>query len=647
MRYLGIGGVAGLAGCGGDGNDTATPTDEVGNGTGDGTETPTGTPRPSYEGNVLTVNEAGDAVADGTYGMQYQFTLHEGIEFHNGEELTAQNVVDTYNRYENSQVSAYIWNNFLFAEAGDDDYTVNLYAQRPSAEALRNVTTFVLPSDHIGLDDGALDPREGTDPVGTGAYEFSSFTDEETFAVEKSDSYWLEDVGIQNKDWFDGPGDFPNAPEIDTVEHQVVPEESARGSAIESGEIDITTRLTAQQQTNFDESNGFTVTSIETGGYLFLQYPVQVEPWGNRSVRQAANHLMPRETIVDDIERGWSREAWTPLPELAEGAGTTDSEQLENDLRPKNELDRQQAKSLIDDAGVDTPIQLQIDTNSENSNRVDTAELIAQSMEQPVDGEQLFEVSVETFEFTTLLGRVYAPEYPQQTNDDGAPTALLIGLSGTFDPGSFCEVTHQTSAIGQCCNANGYSNEELDTKMDNAKFGQDVLDDVQERASRYDEIWRDVVDISANSYIDIDLTVAVHTNDLVDMNAYPFPEGLYSYALYGPADNQLATLDRDDNTLKVGVVSNLSSFDPPYSSGTPATLAQNYIYEGLMTTGADGTLYPWLAESFELVGTQDVSAEDYVEYMTTVTFEPVEGGTWAPDTDAQIVIEDPENGPPS
>ena len=245
MRYLGIGGVAGLAGCGGDGNDTATPTDEVGNGTGDGTETPTGTPRPSYEGNVLTVNEAGDAVADGTYGMQYQFTLHEGIEFHNGEELTAQNVVDTYNRYENSQVSAYIWNNFLFAEAGDDDYTVNLYAQRPSAEALRNITTFVLPSDHIGLDDGALDPREGTDPVGTGAYEFSSFTDEETFAVEKSDSYWLEDVGIQNKDWFDGPGDFPNAPEIDTVEHQVVPEESARCSAIESGEIDITTRLTA------------------------------------------------------------------------------------------------------------------------------------------------------------------------------------------------------------------------------------------------------------------------------------------------------------------------------------------------------------------------------------------------------------------
>jgi len=641
MRYLGIGGIAGVAGCMGDsgGDESDTPTETP--------TTPTGTPRPSYEGNVLTVNEAGDAVADGAYGMQYQFTLHEGIEFHNGEELTAQNVVDTYNRYENSQVSAQIWDNFLFAEAGDDDYTVNLYAQRPSAEALRNITTFVLPSDHIDLEDGALDPREGTDPIGTGAYEFSSFTDEETFAVEKSDSYWLEDVGIQNKDWFDGPGDFPNAPEIDTVEHQVVPEESARGSATESGEIDITTGLTAQQQTNFDDADGFTVTSIETGGYQFLQYPVQVDPWGDQNVRQAANHLIPRETIVNDIEQGWSREAWTPLPELAEGAGTTDPEQLEDDLKPSNELNRQQAKSLIDDAGVDTPIQLQIDTNSDNSNRVDKAELIAQSMEQSVDGEQLFEVSVETFEFPTLLGRIFAPDYPTLTNDNGAPTALLVGLSGTFDPGSFCEATHQTSAIGQCCNANGYSNEELDTKMDNAKFGQDVLDDVQERASRYDEIWRDVVEISANSYVDIDLTVAVHTNDLVDMNAYPFPEGLYSYALYGPADNQLATLDRDDNTLKVGIASNPSSFDPPYSSGAPATLAQNYIYEGLMTTGADGTLYPWLAESFELVDTQDVSDEDYVEYMTTVTFEPVEGGTWAPDTDAQVVTEDPENGPPS
>jgi ABC-type transport system substrate-binding protein len=504
---------------------------------------PDNTPEVGSTGQFLTVDETADAVGDGTFGMQYQFNLHEGVEFHNGEELTAQNVVDSYNRYENSQVSSQVWNNFLHAEMVDD-YTVNLYAQRPSAEAIRNIVWLVFPSDHIDLPDGGLDPREGTNPVGTGPWEFGSFSAEESFVVESYDNYWLEDVGIQNKDWFNGASNFPNSPVVDTVEHRIVPESGPRGTALQEGELDITTGLTAQQQTNFDDDDGFTTSEIETGGYLFFQYPVQVEPWGNQSVRQAANHLVPRQTIVDNVSQGWSRPAWTPLPDVAEGAGTTDPEQLREDLKPSNELDRQQAKSLIDDAGVETPIQLQIDTNTNNTDRVAKAELIAESMNKAVDGEQLFEVNVETFEFGSLLGRIFAPDYPTLTNDAGAPTALLVGLSGTFDPGSFCEATHQTSAIGQCCNANGYSNEDLDQMMENAKFGSEVLDDTQERASRYDEIWRDVVDISANSYVDIDLTVAVHSTDVQSVEAFPFPEGLYSYALYGPADNTLAYVDR-------------------------------------------------------------------------------------------------------
>jgi len=296
---------------------------------------PDNSPEVGATGEFLTVDEVANAVEDGTFGMQYQFELHEGVEFHNGEELTSQNVVDSYRRYENSQVSAQVWDNFLYAEA-DGDYTVNLYSQRPSAEALRNIVWLVFPSDHIDLADGALDPREGTDPVGTGAWEFDSFSDEESFVVTKNEDYWMEDVEIQNKEWFNGASNFPNSPVVDTVEHRIVPENGPRGTALEEDEIDITTGLTAQQQTNFDDADGFTTSEIETGGYLFFQYPVQVEPWGNRNVRQAANHLIPRQTIVDDIEEGWARPAWTPLPEVAEGAGTTDPEQLEEFLEDRD-----------------------------------------------------------------------------------------------------------------------------------------------------------------------------------------------------------------------------------------------------------------------------------------------------------------------
>jgi len=491
-------------------------------------------PSEGDEGQALTVNEAGDAVADGTFGMQYQFSLHEGVTFHNGEELTAQNVVDSFVRLENSQVSAQVWQNFLYAEQVDE-YTVNLYAQQPSAEALRTLIWSVLPSDHIDLPGGDLDPRAGTNPVGTGPFVFEEFSDSEFLRVSRNEDYWLQDVGIQNKEWFEGPSNFPNGPVVDEVDVSIVPDNATRASALQEGEIDVAGGLNAQQQTNYDDADGFNVISTETGGYLFFQYSVNVEPWDNQQVRQAANHLIPRQQIVDNIEQGWSRPAWTPVPEVAYGSGTTDPEALEEDLRPQNEYDPAAAEQLINEAGVETPIETTIETNSDNDNRVQKAELIAEAM----NNTGLFDVSVETYEFGALIGRIFSPDYPSMN------TILLVGLSGTFDPGSFCEATHHSRNIGQCCNAQGIEYPEFDEMMDNAKFGTEVLDDVEERASRYDAIWRRLVELSANSYVDIGLTVMVTNDEVQSWDTFPFPGGLYSYALYSPTDSQLTYVERE------------------------------------------------------------------------------------------------------
>jgi ABC-type dipeptide transport system, periplasmic component len=99
-------------------------------------------------GEVLTVNEAPDAVEDGTYGIQFQAELHEGITFHNGEEMTAEHVARSYEVLENSSISAQTFDSFLYAEAVDD-YTVNIYGQEPDAEADSQLATTVYPMDHI------------------------------------------------------------------------------------------------------------------------------------------------------------------------------------------------------------------------------------------------------------------------------------------------------------------------------------------------------------------------------------------------------------------------------------------------------------------------------------------------------------------
>ncbi|PSQ27203.1 ABC transporter substrate-binding protein [Halobacteriales archaeon QS_9_68_17] len=488
---------------------------------------------------VLTVNESGDAVDDGVFGMQYRYELHEGVEFHNGEELTAENVVKTFERYENSQVAAQTFDSVLHVEAVGE-YTVDIYAQIPDAEAERELPGVdILPTEHADLEDGGLDPRQGVTPVGTGPYEFAEFEDEQYYTVSKNENYWVENVGIQEKDWFDGSEDFPDGPVIDEVDMEIVPDDATRSGALQNGEVDVTYALAADTLNDFDASDDFKVTAVETGGYEYFQYPVQVEPWDDQRLRQAVNHLVPRRSIVDNVLAGWARPAWTPVPDLATGAGTTDAEALEADLKPKNEYKPDRAGELIqevvDERGLETPIEVTLEVNADNDDRVQMVELFAEAMENT----GYFETEIETFEWNTYVRRVLDTEYAQRG------FIPCIGLSGTFNPHSFCDALHHSSNHGACCNLTGVDFDYLDEMLDNARYGADVAEDPELRAQRYDELWRELVDLSASSITHFDLATAITNTDVKGFSVWPFAEGVLSYALYGPADEQVIYLDRD------------------------------------------------------------------------------------------------------
>lgn len=489
---------------------------------------------------ILTPNETGDAVDDGVFGMQFQYELHEGIEFHNGEELTAENVVQTYVRYENSMLEAQTFDAFLHAEAVDN-YTVNIYGQVVNAEGARELPTeYVLPTDHVDLPDGGIDPRQGTDPVGTGAYTFEEFEDEQFLVVTKNENYWLEDVGLQNKEWWDGAEDFPNSPVLDEIDIDIIPDDATRSAALQNDEVDFTYGLSADTLDDFDGSDGYDLDTVQAGGYDFMQHPMNVEPWDSKKLRKGVNHLIPRSAIASNIFQDYRDPAWTPLPKLARGAGTADYDALLSTLKPMNELDpdrgAQLVQEVIDERGLETPIEIQIETNGDNDDRVRTVELIAESMENT----DLFEVTVETYEFGAFVGRILDPEYQERGH------LMYVGLSGSFNPDSFCSAVNHTRNIGQCCNANGVGWDDLDRKIDEALEGLEVTENPERRAELYDEIWEIIVDRSGTSYINISSNTAVYNTDLKNFSSYPFSEGLLSYGLYAPYDDgQIAWMDSE------------------------------------------------------------------------------------------------------
>lgn len=495
---------------------------------------------------VLTVEETGDAVDDGVFGMEFNYDLREGIEFQNGEELTAENVVLSHEMQENALNAGQHFDQFLHAEAVDT-YEVNMYAIFPDPEALVDIQPIggIFPTEIAERELGErIDPLDGRPPIGSGPWEFVEYEDENFLIVERNDDYWLQDYGLENIDWWDGPDGFPEAPPIEEIDIEFIPEDSTRAATLEAGDADLTYGVTADQRTSFDNDEGFRVPRTSGGSYLFFQFPVTVPPMDDANVRRAVNHLIPRTDIVENIEQGWATEAWAPLPELAAADGTQDFEQLQEDLRPFNEFDPEEAERLIEESEYEPPIEVSIQTNADSEDRIRKVETIVEALnaQEAEDGTDLFDAEFET---PGDLNTWFVEQLIQPGYEDEGHIAV-VGLSGTFNPHSFCEAIHHPDSFRECCNWTippGTFPDYVEL-MDSAQRGVDVAEDPDLRRERYDQIWQQTVELNANSIIDFGLQTAVINNDIVGYNMYPFITGVLSYGLFSPVDEQVSYLDR-------------------------------------------------------------------------------------------------------
>lgn len=496
---------------------------------------PDNDPESDDEARVLTVAEAPDAVEDGTYGMHFTFSLHEDIEFHDGEELTAENVVESYQRMEGSSLSGQVYDSLLHVEA-DGDYTVDLYAQIPDAAAIRELGGFpIYPSETATLPPQEMDPREDNEPLGTGPFVFEEFEDEEYALFSRNEDYWFD---TEMKDWFEGDEDFPNGPVVEEVDVRIIPDNAQRSAALQDDTIDHAIGLTSDALDEYDDSEDYHLAVTLGAGYTFMQHPVQTEPWDDERMRQAVNHLIPREEISENIFSGWEEPAWVPIPPVASREGTTDYDALVEDLREYNEQDLERAEELVeevmDERDIEAPFEVTIETNSDNDDRVRTIELIAESLNQ----SEYFEADTEDFEYLTFLGRIQSPDYPERGK------FAVIGLSGGFDPHGYAKSIHHPDNFAQCCNFQNLDFAELNEALREARYGVDVVEDVTLRQERYEEIWELILELSANSYTTQSKTISVLNDDIKGFNTYPSTQDVIGYGLYDPIDEQISYIDR-------------------------------------------------------------------------------------------------------
>lgn len=214
----------------------------------------------------------------------YVFKIRQGIKFHDGSELTAEDVKFSLDRARNSAAVSYIVN-FIEDVTADDTYTVTIKTNAPYAPALRNLAipfAAIVPKAVVEADEDAFI----LNPVGSGPYMFVEWKQGDHVALKAFDDYYAGKAPTEN------------------LIMKVIPETSQRSIALETGEIDLAYDLAVNDIPKVNDNDSLMVYEIPSLTCWYVSMNMNKEPFNNPMVRKALTMAIDRQTIIDTINAG-------------------------------------------------------------------------------------------------------------------------------------------------------------------------------------------------------------------------------------------------------------------------------------------------------------------------------------------------------
>ncbi|WP_295581154.1 ABC transporter substrate-binding protein [uncultured Oscillibacter sp.] len=277
----------------------------------------------------------------------YTFTLREGVRFHNGDAVTAEDVVYSIQRCAAAtetgivQVEAF---SVIEAVEAPDEGTVVITISEPSNEFLSYLTTAVVPADYT---------QQDTAPVGTGPFRFVSRAAQDAIVLERFDDYW-------------GTPAY-----LDRVTLKIVENADSLMMSLQSGAIDLCGHLTsaqvAQLGDDFDVAEG-TMNLVQA---LYLNNGAK--PFDDVRVRQALCYAVDKRQILDLAFDGYG----SPIGSSMYPAF---GKYFDESLTDYYTIDTERAKALLAEAGYPDGFDMTITVPSNYKPHMDTAEVLVQQL---------------------------------------------------------------------------------------------------------------------------------------------------------------------------------------------------------------------------------------------------------------------------
>lgn len=412
----------------------------------------------TYAGAVASDYEISDD--SGTY----TFTLRDGVKFHNGQEVTAEDVLYSVQLAIDSKITGY--DNVDTFEATDAK-TIVIQLKQADADFLAALTQAIIPN---GSDDNG---EMATAPIGTGPFALTEYSVQDHVTLTRFEDYWgtpahLDEVTVRFS--------------MDASQEQI----SFQSGAIDGFMADAAVaRQVDDAASNKYESNSNAVQA------LYLNNAA--EPFGDVRVRQALSYAVDPQDVIDTVNYGYGTVVGTAMiPGL--------SAYYDESLADAYACDAEKAKELLEEAGYPDGFSFTVTVPSDYKVHVDTAQVLLNQL-----AEIGVTMNINQVDWATWLDKVY------QSRDY---EATIISVDGTMASPSAFLSRYCSDASDNFVN---YSSEEFDAHYAAAVAAADEA----ERKAEFTACQEDLSANAASVYLQDIARVMVYSKSFEGFASYP------------------------------------------------------------------------------------------------------------------------------
>lgn len=373
----------------------------------------------------MTPNEALDV---------WTVSLREGVELHNGDELIAQDVIDSLsymidpaNAFAPATQLAFLNPEGLVAV---DDHTIELHLNAPYGPV-----PDAFADDRIAI--RSVRNASAAEPVGSGPFTLDAFTAGQQATFTRFEDYWGEQ------------------PEFDHLTIQFFAEQPAITNALRGGQIDVAYSVPFTDVASLEQESGIEILTSDSASYMLIEMNTQYAPFDDPRVREAMRLIIDRDQIKENAYAGFATVAndfignntACPAPEA-----------------PQRTQDLEKAKQLLAEAGVEH-LELELVTDGAFPGMMEVGQLFASQAAEAGVTIQVRKLDVATFlnrwrEWPLVIGFTSNPYLVTATNhflpggeenatnfDDPEYNEIAQKLYASADPVAQCEYVAQLQAI--------------------------------------------------------------------------------------------------------------------------------------------------------------------------------------------------------